>query len=130
MSTKRPSKYTSKKRERDRVWARAHSKEASARMRAWEKSHPEERRETSRAWKRENPEKVHAGHVLNNAIVSGRVVRPDTCSCGSPNPQGHHSDYSKPLMVSWLCAKCHAREHVEYRLLEVMKNEPKEETTH
>src|SRR5208282_918645 len=54
------------------------------------------------------------------AIKSGRLVRPDKCGkCGCPDKPGsdgrttihaHHHDYSKPLEVEWLCAKCHRAE--------------------
>ena len=44
------------------------------------------------------------------AINSGALVRPTECSdCGANCvPHGHHDDYSRPLEVRWLCAKCHA----------------------
>ena len=57
---------------------------------------------------------------LNLAVQSGALVRPETCErCGvAPGPasdgragiQGHHHDYSKPLDVEWICAKCHRAE--------------------
>lgn len=55
--------------------------------------------------------------IVRAAIRRGDLVRPDQCSkClsipepasdGRSNIQGHHADYSKPLDVEWLCAKCH-----------------------
>jgi ribosomal protein S27AE len=47
--------------------------------------------------------------VVANAIRSGRIVRPDTCSkCGATGKiDAHHEDYSKPLDVTWVCKKCH-----------------------
>lgn len=51
------------------------------------------------------------------AIKAGLLVRPEECSrChkipklrtdGASGIQGHHNDYSKPLVVEWLCSKCH-----------------------
>jgi hypothetical protein len=29
------------------------------------------------------------------------------------NPIAHHSDYSKPLDIEWLCNSCHERLHAE-----------------
>ncbi len=58
-------------------------------------------------WKSANPEKRKAQVALNNAIRDGRIIRPDTDALGHPNPEGHHEDYSKPLMVTWACKECH-----------------------
>ncbi|MDB5937469.1 MAG: hypothetical protein JWQ01_4813 [Massilia sp.] len=54
------------------------------------------------------------------AIEKGTITRPDSCErCGViPAPttdgrasiQAHHHDYSKPLDVEWICAKCHRKE--------------------
>lgn len=51
------------------------------------------------------------------AIERGHLVRPAACEkCrrvpplakdGRSNIHAHHADYSKPLDVEWLCAKCH-----------------------
>jgi hypothetical protein len=65
------------------------------------------------AYIKKYPEKYRAGYLLRSAVRSGKVIRPDTCPCGNPNPHGHHPDYSKPLMVMWLCPKCHSALHYE-----------------
>jgi hypothetical protein len=31
--------------------------------------------------------------------------------CGLDEAERHHEDYSKPLVVKWLCRKCHLAEH-------------------
>ena len=62
------------------------------------------------AWEKRNPEKVAARVALGNAVRDGRVQKPCACSrCNTPTwpLHGHHKDYSKPLDVTWLCAKCH-----------------------
>lgn len=52
-----------------------------------------------------------AHSAVYRALKSGRLTRPDHCeNCGAPcKPHAHHDDYSKPLDVRWLCAKCHRR---------------------
>jgi uncharacterized protein YlaI len=47
------------------------------------------------------------------ALRSGLLVRPDHCeSCRKPGRvDGHHSSYSEPLRVTWLCRSCHRRVH-------------------
>jgi ribosomal protein S27AE len=58
-----------------------------------------------------------ARNRVREAILSGKMTRPDVCSkCGS-NGQviGHHNDYSKPLEITWLCLKCHRNIHPRTR---------------
>ena len=51
--------------------------------------------------------------MLSKAVKSGKIVRPSACEdCQKALPiQGHHSDYSKPYDVIWLCDVCHDRTH-------------------
>jgi hypothetical protein len=59
---------------------------------------------------------LEAIRALNSAVNRGLIVRPGSCmSCGRSNCriEGHHDDYSKPLVVVWLCAKCHRARHKE-----------------
>jgi hypothetical protein len=49
--------------------------------------------------------------LLKIAIRSGKLV-PQPCEiCGNQKTDGHHTDYSKPLDVQWLCRKHHALVH-------------------
>jgi hypothetical protein len=54
-----------------------------------------------------------AGSLLNYGIRIGMIEKPDKCSnCRKIKEiQGHHSDYSKPLEVVWVCTECHAKLH-------------------
>lgn len=63
--------------------------------------------------RRRSPEKYKARYLLNNAVASGKIRKPDYCdSCKKCcNPHGHHADYTKPLNVDWLCTACHQKEH-------------------
>lgn len=68
-----------------------------------------------------HPEQTRARLLMNQALKSGQLVRPEICSdCGvKPKPkfngatriQGHHHDYAMPLDVTWLCEKCHREAH-------------------
>jgi hypothetical protein len=41
----------------------------------------------------------------------GKLI-PRPCEvCGSLMVEKHHEDYSKPLMVRWLCRPCHQEMH-------------------
>jgi len=57
-----------------------------------------------------NPLKYKARKLVYVEVRAGRLVA-KPCTCGSVNSEAHHKDYSKPLDVTWLCPKCHAREH-------------------
>ena len=61
-----------------------------------------------------------AQNLLEKAMEKGVVQRQTHCQeCGSTGEfkdgrtmiQAHHTDYSKPLEVMWLCQKCHHQWH-------------------
>lgn len=71
-------------------------------------------RESRLRWVGKNPEKRAAHIAVGNAVRSGKLTKPSTCSkCGESAAKihGHHNDYSKPLEVVWLCPSCHAEVH-------------------
>lgn len=55
-------------------------------------------------------EKRRARKLLSYAVSTGKVI-PQPCKCGAVKAQAHHHDYSKPLEVEWMCAKCHSQLH-------------------
>lgn len=54
-----------------------------------------------------------ASAALYRAVKQGAIRRPERCErCLVAGPvQGHHTDYSRPLYVEWLCDICHRSEH-------------------
>jgi len=50
-----------------------------------------------------------AQYLVYLAVKTGKLIRPSTCSkCGAQGKiQGSHNDYTRPLDVEWLCARCH-----------------------
>lgn len=60
-------------------------------------------------WKNNNPEKRRAHEIFHLAVEKKILVRPEKCSkCKKvAKVDGHHTDYSKPLQVVWLCRFCH-----------------------
>jgi hypothetical protein len=79
-----------------------------------------ERQRRTRVQSREQvtrPERRAARLALQRAVREGKLLRPTVCDqCGTAcHPHGHHSDYARPLDVQWLCARCHAAEHVRLR---------------
>lgn len=58
--------------------------------------------------------RAHA--AVTRALLTGELVRPGVCElCGEPpvgksKIEAHHADYAKPLVVLWVCRKCHRRQ--------------------
>jgi hypothetical protein len=56
------------------------------------------------------PERVNAREKVRKAIKSGKLVRMPCQHPGCASAEGthaHHSDYSRPLDVTWLCSQHH-----------------------
>lgn len=78
------------------------------RKRAQDPARKEQLAEYRKRMRRRNPDKYKARNALNNAIRDGKIKRGPCEVCGTKvRVQGHHSDYSKPLDVRWLCFRCH-----------------------
>lgn len=96
-----------KKRHPDKI------KEAARRDR---ERYPERHRARQKALRESHDPKHKARHVLRNAVYHGRVNKPTHCErCGGDFEKheihGHHSDYSKPFDVDWVCHECHLAAH-------------------
>jgi ribosomal protein S27AE len=79
--------------------------------RAYAKANPGIMQKHGRKWKAENPEKRRAENAVTHAIEDGLLVRLPCERCGDGPAHAHHDDYSKPLEVRWLCARCHRQFH-------------------
>lgn len=64
-----------------------------------------------------HPQKAAARRATMAAIKSGKLVRQPCEGCGRAKVQAHHSDYSKPLEITWLCQHCHSAEHRRLNLI-------------
>jgi hypothetical protein len=59
---------------------------------------------------------MNANSAVSNAKVSGKLKVQPCEACGSTyKVEAHHTDYSKPLDVRWLCRKHHLAEHKRLR---------------
>lgn len=67
----------------------------------------------NKEWIKRNPEKRTAHIAVGCAVKRGDLVKPFACEiCGSSSPlAAHHTDYSEPLIVVWLCDSCHKDVH-------------------
>src|SRR3990167_1315075 len=72
-------------------------------------------------WRHANPEKAKAQSAVATAIRNGRMVRQPCDECGASPTHAHHNDYSQPLSVVWLCARCHRLRHVVNRVPKIVQ---------
>ena len=65
-----------------------------------------------RIWAIVNNHKFKAQKLVRAAVLRGELSVPDQCDkCGRTSRlEAHHADYSKPLVVRWLCKSCHVAE--------------------
>ncbi len=72
-------------------------------------------------WDAKYPDRSKAQTMAGNAVRDGKLIKPLLCeACGLPVKRldKHHPDYSRPLLVMWLCKPCHALADKIRRLLE------------
>ena len=55
-------------------------------------------------------EKLRCRELTASAERCGRLTRPPVCQkCGDDGPiEAHHEDYFQPLLIEWLCKRCHS----------------------
>lgn len=80
------------------------------------------RREYNKKWRKENgyhneinskeryPEKENCRKESRRLLKQGKIVKEPCEECGSKKSQMHHTDYTKPSKVRWLCALHHSIE--------------------
>ncbi len=70
-----------------------------------------------REWRRANKmtpaqrRKDNCRSYASQYLRRGKIKRAPCKRCGDANSQMHHPDYSKPLLVEWMCRPCHLLEH-------------------
>jgi len=63
-----------------------------------------------------HPIKAEARKIYKYALRMGKLERGPCAVCGTTeNIDGHHTDYTKPLDVVWLCKEHHRQAHLEHR---------------
>lgn len=62
---------------------------------------------------KKDPKKHRAHGLLNNYLAEGCIKKPDFCTlCLSKEKiEAHHPNYDEPLLVVWVCRKCHIAIH-------------------
>lgn len=68
----------------------------------------------SQKYYRAHTDRICCRYTTRGFIIKGKLIRPKYCECCEQHNsyiETHHSDYSKPLKVMWLCKKCHYEQH-------------------
>lgn len=67
----------------------------------------------NRRYRENHPEKYACHKAVQLAVKRGDLVHAKNCErCGKHcSTEAHHSDYSKPMQLTWLCLYCHLVEH-------------------
>ncbi len=83
-----------------------------------------ERKEKRKAYlKKRDPVKLKALAKMHYALKTGRISKKQCEKCGSTTMvEGHHTDYSKPLDVVWLCRTHHKEAHGKKPWLDTAKH--------
>jgi len=99
-------------------WKRTHRKNGNDAIKKYRKRRPEVFTKCRLLYRERHPARLKATQILNDAVQAGLIAKPNSCSsCGQVFPgsyiHGHHTDYGKPLQVTWLCCACHVALHQE-----------------
>lgn len=76
---------------------------------------PEPYKRHAKEYSLRNPEKMSARLSVSNAVMAGKLEKFPCGVCGEKKTDGHHFDYSEPLVVVWLCRRHHAWVHKKVR---------------
>ena len=72
--------------------------------------------ERKKRYLEKHPIKAEARKIYKYALRMGKLERGPCAVCGTTeNIDGHHTDYTKPLDVVWLCKEHHRQAHLEHR---------------
>ena len=62
-------------------------------------------------WRAQNP-MAYWAHLATHSGLRRGLIRRQSCEvCGAAKTDAHHEDYSRPLVVRWLCRKHHRQAH-------------------
>jgi hypothetical protein len=97
-------------------WRQLNPEAVAREARRYAQRHPEQVEVRRKRYEERYPERLASNRAVWTAVKNGELVKPLACedcerAVESRQLHGHHEDYSKPLEVEWLCAKCHKDRH-------------------
>jgi ribosomal protein S27AE len=66
---------------------------------------------SNKSWRERNRVKSRTHDAVKYAVKTGRLIKSPCEQCNEVKVQAHHDDYSKRLIVRWLCVSCHKAWH-------------------
>ncbi len=109
------AKNPEKVKEACRKWREAHPSYYGPRSKRYRATHPGTNYKYSKKWHAENKEAARVHQKVKRAVKAGKLTRQPCRDCDNPNTHAHHTDYTKPFDVIWLCAVHHIAEHTQLR---------------
>lgn len=108
--------HPGRRREISERYAERHPEGRLEAGRRYVKRHPDRIAARVKRERKANPKIFKARKALTGAVERGAVLKPTSCEDCERELEarlihGHHADYSRPLDVEWLCARCHATRH-------------------
>jgi hypothetical protein len=98
-------------REKTKIWCSCNPDKRAATFKKSRQIHRDELSYKNKEWRHNNPEKAKAHSLVLIAKRQG-ILHPAVCEiCGKAGAHGHHEDYSKPLVLTWLCPLHHVYAH-------------------
>lgn len=105
-----------------------HRRESIQKTLNWQQKNIEERRAYWRAYRKtrrkKDAHKIRARQKVRYHVKMGHIIEKPCQECGHKKVYGHHSDYSKPLDVIWLCRYHHDSLHNSLRQSKLKGNNP------
>ncbi len=92
-------------------YARTHRESKRASNNAYQKRISDRRSHRTAAYRARHPERRAAHQAIQTALRNGSLIRETCLVCGSTKTHAHHDDYSKQLVVLWLCHQHHMARH-------------------
>lgn len=94
--------------ERGRIYYKNNKEKILDRVKKYQKENAKERLIYD---KNRDKFKMSARNKLRYAVMVGKIKKQPCEICGEIKTQGHHTDYSKPLDIMWLCTVHHGMQH-------------------
>lgn len=103
--------YYLENRERILAYGKARREKRREIERRWREDNRERDAELKHNWAVKNPDKRLAHKEVEKALRRGELEKQSCEVCGNSDSHAHHSDYTRPLQVVWLCPQHHKDRH-------------------